>query len=184
VPCRGQCCARRLLRTSGSFVKCPRDATTLSHEPFGIKAVVRCGKCTGAFVPPRTVNELYGLARISSHRHAQADANQRKTHLPCPVDGRHMMQVRYKGIEIDVCPDCHGIWLGGDEVARILKNENAPRDNVLELRRKMENLDTNLESVQGTSNIDLGDLGAVGDTLRFLDDAAGAIADALGSISP
>lgn len=165
-------------------MKCPRDSTALSHEPFGIKAVVRCGKCAGVFVPARTVNELYGFARISSHHYATVGGEPKETRLPCPDDGRHMLQVRYKGIEIDVCPYCHGIWLDGDEVSKILRKEDAPRDNLVELHRKMENLEANLESLEGVSNIDLGDLGAVGDTLRFLGDAASVIADAVGSISP
>ena len=163
-------------------MKCPRDTAELAHEPFGIKAVLRCGKCTGVFVPARTVDELYGFARISSHRHAKPAVGLTEARLGCPNDGRQMMELNYKGVNIDVCVSCHGIWLDGDEVGKILSKAKTPRDNLLELDRRMENLENGLESLEGVSNIDLGDLGAVGDTLRFLGDAAGMIADALSSI--
>lgn len=90
-----------------------------------------------------------------------------------------MMQLKFKGVDIDVCAACHGIWLDGDEVTKILTMEKAPRDHLVEFHRKMENLEASLESLEGVSKSEVNDLGATADALRFLSDAAGSIADAL-----
>ena len=41
----------------------------------------------------------------------------------CPEDGTGLMEFEYQehsGIKMDICPTCHGIWLDGNELNRLL----------------------------------------------------------------
>lgn len=42
----------------------------------------------------------------------------------CPRDGAKLAPHNAKGITIDVCPTCQGIWLDKGEVDIVLKQEN------------------------------------------------------------
>lgn len=41
----------------------------------------------------------------------------------CPVDGTILIITDRKGIEIDYCPSCHGIWLDRMELDKILASQ-------------------------------------------------------------
>ena len=41
----------------------------------------------------------------------------------CPKCGAELVQMHYKGIEIDKCSHCQGIWLDCGELERILPDE-------------------------------------------------------------
>lgn len=39
----------------------------------------------------------------------------------CPVDGFAMVKEDYRGIILDRCEKCKGVWLGGNELEEIIK---------------------------------------------------------------
>ena len=41
--------------------------------------------------------------------------------LECPADRSQLAATRYRGVEIDICRHCQGIWLDAGELERILK---------------------------------------------------------------
>lgn len=40
--------------------------------------------------------------------------------MNCPICGIELRPADRQGIEVDVCPHCRGVWLGRDELDRIL----------------------------------------------------------------
>ena len=46
-------------------------------------------------------------------------------HMRCPKDGMQLIEVDYKGIKIDECSHCKGIWLDNKELDAIRKMEQS-----------------------------------------------------------
>lgn len=155
-------------------MQCPRDGTALGKRAFHAKVLQDCSSCCGVFVPGNTVDELHAMARASSHAHAKAPVLRGHRHIVCPHDAQPMRPIVYRGVEIDVCPSCHGIWLDAHEVRKILEERGAS-DRLGNLDRRLESAETNFE----TSS----DPGAAADgVFDFLGDAVSAIGDVLGSL--
>jgi uncharacterized protein len=57
---------------------------------------------------------------------AGADAYQQQVAVAqfrCPKCGASLVEMHYKGIEIDKCSNCQGIWLDCGELERMLTDE-------------------------------------------------------------
>jgi hypothetical protein len=52
------------------------------------------------------------------------EAARRVHHMKCPKCGSDLTTEEYHGIEIDRCPDCHGMWLDGGEAEDLLRRED------------------------------------------------------------
>jgi Zn-finger nucleic acid-binding protein len=48
----------------------------------------------------------------------------------CPNCNTGMSQVQRAGVELDVCPQCRGVWLDRGELEKILDNERGNREAV------------------------------------------------------
>ena len=83
-------------------------------------------------VKPSEQEEEY-FARLEFERRKQALAEQQPladieaarkqvavTQFRCPKCGAALVEMHYKGIEIDKCSRCQGIWLDSGELERIL----------------------------------------------------------------
>ena len=86
-------------------------------------------------VKPSEQEEEY-FARLEFERRKQALAEQQPsadveaaqqqvavTQFHCPKCGALLIEMHYKGIEIDRCSRCQGIWLDSGELERILPAE-------------------------------------------------------------
>ncbi len=52
-------------------------------------------------------------------------ARERQAHfMKCPKCGATLHTETLHGIQVDRCPDCHGIWLDHNEVATLMKHED------------------------------------------------------------
>jgi uncharacterized protein len=48
---------------------------------------------------------------------AERTAAERKSHqMKCPKCGAALEEREHHGVKIDVCPDCHGMWLDQGEI--------------------------------------------------------------------
>ena len=56
--------------------------------------------------------------------------------MNCPIDGATLMMSERKGVEIDYCPQCRGIWLDRGELDKLL--DVAGRDDDDDDRRERE----------------------------------------------
>lgn len=86
-------------------------------------------------VKPSEQEEEY-FARLEFERRRQALAEQQApadveaaqqqvavTQFRCPKCGALLVEMHYKGIEIDKCSRCQGIWLDSGELERMLLEE-------------------------------------------------------------
>jgi uncharacterized protein len=86
-------------------------------------------------VKPSEQEEEY-FARLEFERRKQALAEQQPladveatqqqvavTQFRCPKCGASLIEMHYKGIEIDKCSRCQGIWLDSGELERMLPEE-------------------------------------------------------------
>ena len=66
--------------------------------------------------------------RIERKRAEQAKLNQdaeRKSHyLRCPKCGGHLITQELHRIQVDRCPECHGLWLDNGEIDAIMGQED------------------------------------------------------------
>ncbi|HSB53504.1 MAG TPA: zf-TFIIB domain-containing protein [Gemmatimonadales bacterium] len=77
--------------------------------------------------PSRNEEEYFAkleAERIERKRAEQAKLNEsaeRKSHyLRCPKCGGHLKTEEFHRIQVDRCPDCHGVWFDGGEIEAVL----------------------------------------------------------------
>ncbi len=82
--------------------------------------------------PSRNEDEYFAreeaerLRRLREKDSAERDAKQRQSHhMKCPKCGGNLGIESYHAVQIDRCPDCHGIWFDAGEIELILKEENS-----------------------------------------------------------
>ena len=66
--------------------------------------------------------------KIESERHkklAEEEKNRLKEfhYMRCPKCGMELIEIQYKGIEVDKCSECEGIWLDAGELEAISEFE-------------------------------------------------------------
>jgi hypothetical protein len=56
---------------------------------------------------------------------AAAQSAERKSHyMKCPKCGASLTTEEFHGVQIDRCPDCHGIWLDGGEIDAVIAHQD------------------------------------------------------------
>jgi Zn-finger nucleic acid-binding protein len=50
--------------------------------------------------------------------------------INCPVDQTPMIKLTSKGVTVDKCPKCGGIWLDKGEMKRIIENFEAQQEKI------------------------------------------------------
>ncbi len=46
--------------------------------------------------------------------------------MKCPIDGEVLVIAERKGVEIDYCPTCRGVWLDRGELEKIIDQSAGP----------------------------------------------------------
>lgn len=54
-------------------------------------------------------------------RRAAAEAERRSHFMKCPKCGADLGTEDYSGVQIDRCPECHGMWLDAGEAEELVK---------------------------------------------------------------
>ncbi len=98
---------------------CPHHAEALTRHPVGGWVTWRCNHCEGIWVPADVVKRA-----VKSPRWPQKSA-LKSTDLRCPDDGRALSAFTTRGIELDWCAHCHGVWLDRGELATIMAQRDA-----------------------------------------------------------
>ena len=49
--------------------------------------------------------------------------------MDCPVDGSTLLMSERKGVEIDYCPTCRGVWLDRGELDKLLSGADRDEDD-------------------------------------------------------
>ena len=101
---------------------CPIDEKPLSLNHTDRLDVMSCGACKGAWLPATSAGTL--LARLASATPPQqkffdkVKAEGHPSSLECLECGTELLTVEHRDVDIDVCPDCGGIWFDGGELQR------------------------------------------------------------------
>jgi uncharacterized protein len=96
---------------------------------------------------PREDEEEY-FARMEFERKKKIEDERQKTlaenekkslrelhYMKCPKCGMELIQIGYKGLKIDECSACKGIWLDAGEFAAVSKFEKTALDKLFDVFR-------------------------------------------------
>jgi Zn-finger nucleic acid-binding protein len=104
------------VRSLAKVKACPRDGGPLRLHKGQAAPAERCESCSGIWLAGLVVARHVGQVP----RAAQIKRAGRQTALRCPTDGAQLTEVHHHGVEIDVCPQCAGVWLDHGELERIV----------------------------------------------------------------
>lgn len=68
-------------------------------------------------------------------KHAKLTADEKKRlkelhYMRCPKCGMELIEIDYKGIKVDKCSECEGIWLDAGELEAVSKLEKGALDKL------------------------------------------------------
>jgi Zn-finger nucleic acid-binding protein len=99
---------------SSPLLPCPCDKRALS--PPIPEGAYPCVQCHGQWLPGDVVEAAIGHVAIAPR---VEDVRVEPSTLPCPQDGTALLALHYRGVEVDHCPQCHGVWLDRGELKRL-----------------------------------------------------------------
>ena len=79
--------------------------------------------------------------KIEEEKHKSLAAGERKRlqeihYMRCPKCGMELIEIDYKGIKIDRCSECEGIWLDAGELETVSKLEKSGMDKLFSVFKK------------------------------------------------
>jgi hypothetical protein len=64
------------------------------------------------------------LSQTKEHERMTREDIERKTHyMKCPKTGHDLVTILIRGVQVDTCPTCGGLWLDAGELGTLLKHE-------------------------------------------------------------
>jgi hypothetical protein len=60
--------------------------------------------------------------RLEQAKHA-ADAERKSHYMRCPKCGGRLITEEFHHLQVDRCPDCHGVWLDAGEIDAVMHLE-------------------------------------------------------------
>lgn len=107
-------------------MKCPRDSASLAIHSIRNVELHACRECGGVFVG-LDQKEVPGLSfRALRPGERSRIPVEEDAKLVSPVTGGRMLVFRYRGVEIDYCPDSNAVWLDRGEWEKIT-DQNSDR---------------------------------------------------------
>ncbi len=82
--------------------------------------------------------ELERQTKMAEEKRIKMEAEEKKKrkdlhYMCCPKCGMNLIAMDYKGIEIDECSSCKGIWLDANELGDIIKMEKNTLNRLLKI---------------------------------------------------
>ncbi len=73
--------------------------------------------------------------KVEEKKHRRLTEEEKKRvqelhHMRCPKCGMELIEVDYKGIKVDKCSECEGVWLDSGELEAVSKLEKTALDRV------------------------------------------------------
>ena len=63
--------------------------------------------------------------KIAKMKDAEKKKHKELHHMRCPKCGMQLVEIDYKGIKIDRCTGCTGVWLDAGELEQVAELEHA-----------------------------------------------------------
>jgi len=85
--------------------------------------------------------EYERLKKIEEEKHKRLKTEEKNKlkelhFMRCPKCGMEMIEIDYKGIKIDECSECEGIWLDAGELEAVSKLEKGSLDKLFSVFKK------------------------------------------------
>ena len=132
------------------MLECPKDGTALALRSkanvceFGQKDYDfhECPSCKGIWISRHVLQRMlsdHALQKASSlstfHKQLSDERvfeiqDDLKGNLWCPSDGERLFVLHHKGVELDLCGSCCGMWLDKGELDKVRKRSGAERDSL------------------------------------------------------
>jgi hypothetical protein len=85
--------------------------------------------------------ELQRRRKIEEERHKKLAAEEKRRlkelhHMHCPKCGMDLTEMDYKGIKVDKCLSCDGIWLDAGELEQVSTMEKNALDKLFGVFKK------------------------------------------------
>lgn len=103
-------------------MNCPKCSQGLEQlELEGIE-VDKCTSCNGVWLDEYELEDLLELDADALNELLLAgtdDSTLDDKVAVCPRDGTELRRLRQRGVILDCCPECQGLWLDGGEFRRL-----------------------------------------------------------------
>ncbi len=85
--------------------------------------------------------EYERLKKLEVEKHKKLAEEKKKKlkelhYMRCPKCGMELIAIDYKGIEVDKCSECEGIWLDAGELETVSKLEKSGLDKLFSVFKK------------------------------------------------
>lgn len=85
--------------------------------------------------------EYERLKKLEHEKHKKLAEEEKKRlkelhYMRCPKCGMELIEIDYKGIKVDKCSECEGIWLDAGELEAISKLEKTGLDKLFSVFKK------------------------------------------------
>ena len=119
---------KNVLNMSGT-IKCPKCATSLESKTLETIPVDQCPTCHGIWFDEQELQSVLTRSHdLSSGLHGRSrDPSLDQKRGACPRDKSGMLRAfstTDERIVLDMCLDCHGLWLDGGELDRLIRAMN------------------------------------------------------------
>jgi len=79
--------------------------------------------------------------KIEEEKHKKLVGEEKKKlqelhYMKCPKCGMELIEIDYKGIKVDKCSECEGVWLDAGELEAISKFEKTSLDKLFSVFKK------------------------------------------------
>jgi Zn-finger nucleic acid-binding protein len=142
---------------------CPRDGHLLHQTGEERLRAWACEACAGVWLPAAAYHARVGYVPMTGPG--------RESGMSCPEDGGGLKVVLHRGVELDVCAACGGIWFDRGELEKILLLTDTKRGSALSAQGDSKALDVALSVVDGVSLAD-----AAGDVVSAVWEFLGGLA--------
>ena len=153
---------------------CPFDQTLMVAKPIGAYVAHRCENCSGIFLPGEVFREIRASAAFEAHRRKTKDAQrpvQHPSEIMCLNDSKPMMSLMFRGVEVDVCPQCFGIWLDHGEFEKISELIGFPQ------KPDLSKIGVHMGTIGTTNQVQDFDASGIGDVIELVTDVVGFLSD-------
>lgn len=104
---------------------CPRDRTKLVPEKHKDVTVDACPKCKGIYLDKNELKKLSGDADLNKYLRDMVGYDV-DSQLICPSCGGLMDMEAVRGVEVEVCLSCFGLWLDAGELDALVAAKGNP----------------------------------------------------------
>jgi len=153
---------------------CALDRSTLNPQPISAHVAHRCEACSGTFVPGDFFREIRAKAALEIHNSKSKGIKasvQQQSRVNCPNDENPMMSLWFKGIEIDVCSKCFGVWLDRGEYEKLVAFLGLPQ------KPDLLKAGAHLGTLPASNTTQIGDISGLGDVIELVTDICSLIPD-------